>query len=622
MSKRGGYRSNGNRGSWNSTHFNSRFKDEHDDRTKDSTRRVSFKTNQNRHHGGQKYKNYEVSVRAHLLNENIDMTRLSTSQVRPINQRNRRGDRHEGRNRNSTLPNKKLLPGPSGFYEVMIPYMINYDRDFIIKTIHSRIQPDPFHPLYFKVDQDKAIFYVDSFPIAEKILKLDRLITLPNGQKMLIKVRSGIPKLIINENLREKMIAAFARRYNPAAKALDLSSFHTDPELSDVYCCLARPKVMIEAIGIIASRVPDLTALNLDSNNISITNHMKCITAKLPNITILHLKNNKLVHTSLLEVLKKLPLMELILEGNPLKGKFRDPSVYVREVRKLFPKLVKLDEAEIPPQISFDLGEAVDLPTSKASFLCNAGAEGIIRQFLLQYFTIYDSESRQPLLDAYHENARLSVSVFFTTEKNTVYHKVNRNLFRCRDIDSRHRTLKESRLHVVGHLTALPKTQHDPTSFQVDLTVCTPAMMLLSVSGLFKELNGENDPPTRCFLRVMAIVPAGSGFCIISEEMVINTATPSQIKGAFQAPTAPVAGTSVQPVPVSASPVAEVIPNPAVIDDSTKKQIIQQFSEYTNMKLEWSEKCLIETNWEPQRAVFVFTELSKENKIPPEAFIK
>lgn len=44
-----------------------------------------------------------------------------------------------------------------------------------------------------------------------------------------------------------------------------------------------------------------------------------------------------------------------------------------------------------------------------------AGAD-IVRQFLGQYFTIFDSESRQPLLNAYHEQAMISMTVATTSQ--------------------------------------------------------------------------------------------------------------------------------------------------------------------------------------------------------------
>lgn len=56
--------------------------------------------------------------------------------------------------------------------------------------------------------------------------------------------------------------------------------------------------------------------------------------------------------------------------------------------------------------------------------------------------------------------------------------------------------------------------------------------------------------------------------------------------------------------------------------EATKMQMIQAMCQQSNMNPEWSRKCLEETSWDFQRAGFVFAELFKQNKIPPEAFSK
>lgn len=50
---------------------------------------------------------------------------------------------------------------------------------------------------------------------------------------------------------------------------------------------------MMAAVDIIAENIPDLQALNLDSNKISNLDHFKQLVIKLPNLRILHLSNNK-----------------------------------------------------------------------------------------------------------------------------------------------------------------------------------------------------------------------------------------------------------------------------------------------------------------------------------------
>ncbi|XP_026474852.1 nuclear RNA export factor 1-like [Ctenocephalides felis] len=568
-------------------------------RKKDTSRRISFKTYQYSH-VSQKC-NMEMSIRTHLSNE--EMSGLSTSQVRPLNRGNTRGSRSEHRNRRSSLSTKKLLPGRSDFYEVMIPYMQDYDKKFILNQLYSRLPSDAlFHPLYFKLSEGKATFYVDSFSIAKKILQLHKVILLPNGYSMMMRVRSRLPEISLNNNLREKMIAAFARRYNPDMNSLDLSSFHLDPELSDVFSALARPDILNEAITIIASKVPSLVALNLDNNKIYQTDHLICIPEKLPHIKVLHLKNNNLTHSRRLEPLKKLSLVELMLDGNPFKNRLRDYSVYVRIVRKMFPKILKLDGTEIPPEITFELQKPIHLPTPKAYFFCNSAAEDTVRLFLYQYYTIYDSGDRQCLEAAYKENSIMSLSVLVNTESSDYKKDIIND-------DESNKTLMLGCLQIVSYLILLPKTQHDITSFQVDMSFLAPTLMLLSVSGVFKELNGENNPPIRSFHRVMTIVPAGSGLCIKNEQLYITSATSSQKEEAFR---------------VSPIHIAEVTEQgtPAVTGDITKLNMLHVLAANTNMNLAWSEKCMEDNHWELERALCAFNQLKGENKIPLEAFIK
>lgn len=74
----------------------------------------------------------------------------------------------------------------------------------------------------------------------------------------------------------------------------------------------------------------------------------------------------------------------------------------------------------MPPQIGFDIEpeEVEKMPTAKASFLCNPNGQEIVRQFLEQYFLIYDSEDRQPLIPAYHEHVLFSMTSSYSANPN------------------------------------------------------------------------------------------------------------------------------------------------------------------------------------------------------------
>lgn len=155
------------------------------------------------------------------------------------------------------------------------------------------LSPEIFIPHYWKVETASVLFYVDDIKTAKALANVDRTIELPNGFKMIIKVRNSMPPVHLDANVRERMKLVMAKRYNASTKALDLTKFHSDDDLRDIFCALFRPQIMLAAIDIIAENIPDLEALNLDSNKIQSLDHFKCLASKLPNLKILHLGNNK-----------------------------------------------------------------------------------------------------------------------------------------------------------------------------------------------------------------------------------------------------------------------------------------------------------------------------------------
>uniref|UniRef100_A0A182QK83 NTF2 domain-containing protein n=1 Tax=Anopheles farauti TaxID=69004 RepID=A0A182QK83_9DIPT len=525
---------------------------------------------------------------------------------------------------------KKLVPCNNSWYEVKIPYGHKYERDFVLRSIQHAISPQTFIPLYYKVTESAVLFYVEDFKAAEAIQKVDRTIDTPDGRRMIVLVRSSQPSSPVNEQLKARMKQAMVKRYNPQTKGLNLEKFHADPDLSDIFCALFRPQIILAAIDIIAEHIPEIEALNLNDNKLYMLDHLKSMATKMPNLKVLYLARNRIPYVNTLDSLKGLKLVELNLEDNPLRQRFDDNTLYVSEVRKRFPKIIKLDNIDLPPPISFDVPEDdMKLPPAKASFLCDGGGADFVRQFLEQYFAIYDSENRQPLLEAYHEHAMFSLTVNTYHQSNQqklgAYMGGNRNLKHKTDLDSRCRSLKQGRLQVVSYLSSLPQSKHDLQSFAVDLTLFTPHLILMTVTGVFKERKENiNAEVVRSFQRSLVIVPSAGGFCIRNETVHITGATRLQENKCFK----PLTGIGAAPVVVApaAAPVGMVPVAGAdttnLVDDNTKLQMIQALAVQTNMNAEWSKRCLEETNWDYQRAEFAFSELHKQNRIPPEAFVK
>lgn len=82
---------------------------------------------------------------------------------------------------------------------------------------------------------------------------------------------------------------------------------------------------------------------------------------------------------------------------------------------------VSKDGAVLPAQIGFDVADSSNAPLPKASFLCETSGADIVRQFLEQYFAIFDSDNRQPLLDAYHESAMFSLTATYHSQPSNRY---------------------------------------------------------------------------------------------------------------------------------------------------------------------------------------------------------
>lgn len=243
-----------------------------------------------------------MKIKAVLEDEDMagELTHQGESSQRLSGEFRRGGSNFRNRRKGSPIPRHvggggKLIPSPAGWYQITIQHGAKYDKNIIFRLLLNAVSPAVFIPNYFKADNDNksAIFYVDEHDVAEKIMRLDRKLELPDGFKMLLRVRGSMPQVRIDESLKERMKNAMVKRYNQTTKALDLTKFHADPELQDIFCALFRPPIMSAAIDIIAENIPDLEALNLNDNKINLMDHLKNMPSKLSNLKILYLGNNK-----------------------------------------------------------------------------------------------------------------------------------------------------------------------------------------------------------------------------------------------------------------------------------------------------------------------------------------
>uniref|UniRef100_A0A9J7Z1L9 Nuclear RNA export factor 1 n=1 Tax=Cyprinus carpio carpio TaxID=630221 RepID=A0A9J7Z1L9_CYPCA len=493
---------------------------------------------------------------------------------RPLNRRgneDRGGNRYGGRSGGGG-------GGSDGsrknWFKMTIPYGKKYDKDWLLSSLQSCSVP--FHAVHYHTDGNKAQFYIEDSAIANALFKASRKITDKDGYKVTVIMNSCPPPSLIYTDLKaadlEHLKQCMAKRFDGSQQALDLNNIRVDPDLvsQNIEVTLNRRNSMLAVIKIIEENIPELICLNLSNNRLYRLDDLADIVNKVPNLKILNLSHNELKTERELDKLKGLKLVELSLEGNPLCGHYKIQADYVSAIRERFPKLLRLDGQDLPPPIVFDLEVApATLPPCKASYFCSEEIKNIILCFLQQYYSIYDSGDRQPLLQAYHDGAAFSLSIPFTLQnpsKSSLgeYQKDSRNIRRMKDDPTtRFRLIKHTRLNVVAFLNELPKTQHDIAS------------LIWSFQRDFVTWN-----------------------------LFVRNATTEEIRRAFVAP-APTPSSS--PVPTLSAP---------------QQEMLAAFSQKSGMNLEWSQKCLQDNDWDFDRAAQIFTGLKAQGKIPDVAFVK
>ncbi|XP_076636350.1 nuclear RNA export factor 1 isoform X1 [Colletes latitarsis] len=518
---------------------------------------------------------------------------------------------------------KQLLAFEPTCYKITIPYGHKYDKDYILNNLLSYIAPETFVPILYKVVGNEASFYIDDMKVAIALINCNNKITITDGFKLQLRVsQEGFPYCEIDSKLKERLKQAMAKRYVNETNALDLSKFHQDPHLvADYFFPLCRPIMLKTVLDIVSECIPNLEALNLDANRLQVLEKLNVLGKKFSKLKILYIGDNRIKEINQLDTFKDLKLEELKLAGNPVCTKYKTrQNDYISDVRKRFPKLLRLDDMELPKPILFDVADDGNkMPSPQRMFVANAKALEVANQFLQQYFLIFDSENRQPLLDAYNEHACFSMTISYSQNMNKLYGYLmeNRNLFRIIDTNKRHKLLKQGRLPVVSFISEMPQTTHYLNTFTMDIGLVTDGMMLITVTGLFKELD-KKEQPVRFFNRTFIIGPEGGGYCIRNEQLHINTPTDSQLKHLnTQLETQVLAPT---PLPSSSN-----IGKPAVppqLPEEVKQQMALTLSQQTNMNLEWSLKCLEEVQWNYDNALAAFQEFFKRGQIPREAFNK
>ncbi|XP_016051224.1 PREDICTED: nuclear RNA export factor 2-like [Miniopterus natalensis] len=437
------------------------------------------------------------------------------------------------------------------WFKVTVACGRKYDRNWLMESIQSHCSV-PFTPVDFHYVKNRAQFFVQDANTASALKDVSYKICDKENRKIALFVNTSAVPYSVRDKLEpekmEKLKLAMSKRYDISQKALDLQLLRYDPDLvgHDVDIILNRRNCMAATLHIIRKNFPELLSLNLHNNRLCQLDGLSDITQMAPAVKILNLSKNELNSTWELCKIKGLKLEELWLEDNPLCHTFSDESTYISVIRKCFPELSRLDGQDLPPPITVDIDRPYLIkPLIKESCEGSEVLKTQVQHFLQQYYLIYDSTDRQSLLGAYHDEACFSLTIPFIPDDAGPsslfeYLKDNRNMKNLKDPNLRFQLLKRTNHNIVSSLCVFPKTQHDLSSFVVDMWFQSKSLLFFCVNGIFKEVEGRSQGSVRAFTRTfIATFTSNSSMFIVNDELCLRDATPSETQSEFstQVPT-------------------------------------------------------------------------------------
>lgn len=308
------------------------------------------------------------------------------------------------------------------------------------------------------------------------------------------------------------------------------------------------------------------------------------------------------------------------------------------------------------------------LNTQQEGYMPDSTSE-FVSKFLEQYYSLFDSDDRQPLIAAYHEQALFSYTVggnleadkFKSRPVEKSLYQDNRNILRIKD-DLRTKTLKQGKVNVVAALCDMPKTKHEPLSFLIDVPLYNDCIIQIVVNGVLRLTDGKSTPLIKSFCRLFTVVPHNGGFVITNDQLIISNSSIEQVKkygnhkarlsnaadfnemeiqstsaqlnssNAFQNQSTSSINqsfnTSTSTIIQNNSLINSTIQSPSTsgfnsTGDSVNAQremILAQFCEATKMNRSFAHQCLSENDYDPNRSMDIFRDLSTRGLIPTEAF--
>jgi len=465
-------------------------------------------------------------------------------------------------------------------------------------------------------------------------------------------------------------------RYDRDNKFLNLENLTNDSLLSNKSNLLDLNKH--EKLGhvickLIKENIPEVKTISFANNNLKNLKSLSKLHEWLPNIINLSFQNNNLTNLRDIEPLKGdkfTNLRELVIDGNPIKeNELQKNGNFERlksNIKLMFPSLILLDHDQLPEGISFDVGKdfnSKSLPLQiKSSFIDTEITANTIQDFIIKYFTLFDS-NRVGLLDLYDDNAIFSLSVNencppwkthnerFDNMSN--YKAYDRNFNKKNRQSIRDKLLINGKNNIIQTIAKLPLTKHpldDDSKFIIDSwqVNVSPQLVLifLNISGEFKEVDNN---VKKSFSRTFLIAPAqpqsnaanaGWSYTIYNDQITIRPFSgnktfykaipnPIQLHISDTVKNNNTSSNAFSNAPQTNNSTFELTPIQLQEQEQLRiqhglndvqHQQVQELSRQTHLTYLYSLQCLNDFQWNFSSALEGFQRV--KNNVPPEGFYK
>lgn len=388
---------------------------------------------------------------------------------------------------------RALMAKNDAWHRIMIIKGAKYDREMILRTIVSAVEPADLIPVRYQVVGEDAYFMARNCGAAlETLCRSNLIVTIPNGDSIILTVTLAFASIHeLKINIQPIVLAALTRRYNPRFKYLNLDSFHRDTEVAKtVYCPLSQTKTLAHTLKLAKTTLGPLEHLSLKRNDLTHLTAME--NSNLTSLKSLDIRHNHLLVMNPLVSLKNFSIEELWLDGNPLCENYANAKRYTEATKLYCPRLRKLDGVDL---------ELPKLPLFRDNYYQQGSvSRKIVEQFLTHFFDLYDNEDRSLLSSLYSGNSLYSLTLGITADCQKqvdfgAFSSENRNLLGCtRDMRKFRRLIHRGGQDISVALKKLPDTLHDRRTFRYDVMWEDHRRLLFNVEGMFETTCNSSVP--------------------------------------------------------------------------------------------------------------------------------